>query len=118
MSDARFSTFQALLNETFRVEFAASSATEFVLTACEPLGSDNGASSFSLRFKARSSAPAEQGTYLLSAEGFGPEPVFLVPIRRLDNPEFPTEFEAVFNRLPGFSADAPHLPNSRESEAT
>lgn len=118
MTDAQFDTFRALLNQTFRMELPNSSPADLVLTGCEPAGPDNGTSSFSLRFKARSSAPVEQGTYLLSAEGFGPEPVFLVPVRRLDDPEFPTEFEAVFNRLPGFSADAPHVPSSRESEAT
>lgn len=118
MSDALFNAFQALLNETFRMELPNSSSAELVLTDCEPTGPDNGASSFSLRFKARPSAPVEQGTYLLSAESFGPEPLFLVPVRQLADPEFPTEFEAVFNSLPGFSADAPPLPNSRESEAT
>jgi hypothetical protein len=41
-------------------------------------------------------APAQQGTYLLSAAGLGPAPVFLVLVRQLADG---LEYQAVFNRL-------------------
>jgi hypothetical protein len=54
--------------------------------------------SFSLMFKAGPQAPAEQSLYELSADGFGPELIFLVPVRQRPNDsDFPLEYQAIFN---------------------
>jgi hypothetical protein len=57
--------------------------------------------SFSLSFKADPQAPVEQGLYQVSADGLGPEVVFLVPVaRRSHDPDFPLEYQAIFNCMP------------------
>ena len=49
----------------------------------------------------RPQAPREQGLYQLSADGFGPEVVFLVPVAlRSHDPDFPLEYQAIFNSMP------------------
>jgi len=56
---------------------------------------------FSLNFKAGSQAPREQGLYQLSADGLGPEVVFLVPVAlRSHDSDFPLEYQAIFNSIP------------------
>jgi hypothetical protein len=56
---------------------------------------------FSLSFKAGPQAPREQGLYQLSADGFGPEVVFLVPVTlRSHDTDFPLEYQAIFNSMP------------------
>ena len=58
--------------------------------------------SFSLIFKAGPRAPREQALYQLSADGFGPEVLFLVPIAlRPNDSDFPLEYQAIFNSMPG-----------------
>ena len=102
MSDATFETFRQLVGATFRMELGGSRHIAILLSACETTGPGESPARFSLTFKAGPEAPTEQGTYALSADGFGPEPVFLVPVRRLPaDPAFPLEYEAVFNRLAG-----------------
>ena len=57
--------------------------------------------SFSLIFKADARAPVEQATYPISADGLGPQPVFLVPVaQRPDDAQFPLEYQAIFNHAP------------------
>ena len=65
-----------------------------VLTECAA----GGPGAFSLTFKAGPRAPMDQAIYQLSADGFGPEPVFLVPVaQRPGDSKFPFEYQAVFN---------------------
>ncbi|MFL6161774.1 MAG: DUF6916 family protein [Jatrophihabitantaceae bacterium] len=54
--------------------------------------------SFALTFKAGPRAPIEQASYWLTADGFGPELVFLVPLRhRPNDSDYPLEYHAIFN---------------------
>jgi len=102
MSHATFETFRQLVGVTFRMELTSSRSIPIVLDSCEATAPGGSPACFSLTFKAGPEAPIEQGTYVLSADGFGPEPVFLVPVRRLPvDPALPLEYEAVFNRLAG-----------------
>ncbi len=65
-----------------------------VLTECTAGGPE----SFSLTFKAGPQAPAEQSLYQLSADGMGPDLIFLVPTgRRPNDSDFPLEYQAIFN---------------------
>jgi hypothetical protein len=74
-----------------------------VLTECRA----DGPGSFSLIFKADPRAPIEQAIYRLSAHGFGPEPIFLVPVgHRPNDGQFPLEYHAVFNSAPPPCASA------------
>ena len=71
-----------------------------------------GPGAFSLIFKAGPAAPAEQATYAVSAEGLGPEAIFLVPVaRRPGDDRFPLEYQAIFNAVP-----VPDSPASHEEE--
>jgi hypothetical protein len=87
------------------VDFADRVGTEFALHLAEgdhvPLVLSEcveGFGTFSLTFKAGPRAPIEQATFQLSADGFGPEPIFLVPIaQRPNDPQFPLEYQAIFN---------------------
>jgi hypothetical protein len=57
--------------------------------------------SFALTFKAGPGAPTEQASYAITADGFGPELVFLVPLRlRPSDSDHPLEYHAIFNFLP------------------
>jgi uncharacterized protein DUF6916 len=68
-----------------------------VLTECTA----GGPNTFSLAFKAGPRAPQVQGLYKLSADGFGPELLFLVPVGlRPNDSDFPLEYQAIFNSLP------------------
>lgn len=99
--DDTYRTFRRLMGQTFRMHLSDTLSVPIVLTACDPTGPGGNIASFSLTFKSGPDAPIQQGSYLLSADGFAPQPVFLVPLRRLsDDPDFAVEYEAVFNRLP------------------
>ncbi|MEO6700258.1 MAG: hypothetical protein ABI140_18135 [Jatrophihabitantaceae bacterium] len=67
-----------------------------VLTECVRARPAGGTSGFSLTFKAGPDAPIEQSTYLLSADGLAPAPIFLVPRRQLPDG---LEYLAVFTHL-------------------
>src|SRR3954453_16677178 len=57
--------------------------------------------SFALTFKAGPRAPIEQASYSITADGFGPELVFLVPLRlRPNDSDYPLEYHAIFNFQP------------------
>jgi len=63
--------------------------------------------SFALTFKADPQAPIEQASYSITADDFGPELVFLVPLRlRPSDLDYPLEYHAIFNftPVPGGSA--------------
>ncbi|HEY0166326.1 MAG TPA: hypothetical protein VGB75_04715 [Jatrophihabitans sp.] len=87
-----FEDYHARVGQSFTMRFGEQDVIESVLLECERRGPQ----SFSLLFRAGPNAPREQGTYLLSAEDFGPRPVFLVPVR--ETPDG-VEFHAVFNQL-------------------
>ena len=89
--------FAERVGDEFAIERPAGGRAPLVLTECTPIGPG----SFSLIFKAGPDAPAEQATYDVSADGFGPEAIFLVPVaRRPDDPQFPLEYQAIFNAAP------------------
>jgi hypothetical protein len=68
-----------------------------VLTECRT----SAPGSFSLVFKASPRAPLAQAIYQVSADGFGPEPIFLVPVaQRPKDPQYPLEYQAIFNSAP------------------
>ena len=92
-----YADFADRVDTDFVMQLADGSQVPLVLTACA--GQPH---TFSLSFKAGPAAPPEQGQYQLSADGFGPELLFLVPVAlRPHDPEFPLEYQAVFNSLPG-----------------
>jgi hypothetical protein len=94
--------YAARVDARFTMQLPDGGLAPLVLTEC----SASGPQSFQLVFKAGPPAPKEQAIYLLSADGLGPEPVFLVPVgARPDDPEYPLEYHAVFNSqpIPGWS---------------
>lgn len=65
------------------------------LRECAATGPAGDIDSFSLIFTATPDQPLEQGSYLVSGDGFGPEPIFLVPIGPGPGG---LDYQAVFNR--------------------
>jgi hypothetical protein len=85
------------LGTEFHIQLSDGSQAPLVLTDCTA----SGPTSFALTFKAGPQAPIEQASYSLTADGFGPELVFLVPLRlRPNDSDHPLEYHAVFNFLP------------------
>ena len=87
-----YEVFAEHLHQRFTMQ-AADRDIEVILTECQATQAEGGPAGFSLTFKAGPEAPIEQATYLLSAEGFGSAPIFLVPVRRLPDG---LEYQAVF----------------------
>ena len=99
MPDVAFGTFQRLEHETFQLDLGDGRQTPLVLTECRPLGPDGSTESFSLTFLGGPDAPAEQATYLLSADGLDPSPVFLVPLREIaSDTGRRLEYQAIFHQ--------------------
>jgi hypothetical protein len=98
-----YAEFAGRVGAEFVLHLPDGNSAPLVLTEC----TDSGRDYFSLIFKAGPQAPAEQALYQLSADGFGPELVFLVPVRQRPNDsDFPLEYQAIFNSMsvPGGSA--------------
>ena len=91
-----FEDFHSRLGQPFTLRFGEQDASEAVLLECTRGTAHGRARSFNLLFRAGPDAPREQGSYLLSRDGFGPTPVFLVPVRATPDG---VEFHAVFNQL-------------------
>lgn len=64
------------VGEPFALQLDGFPRCSAVLLACEA----SSPSSFSLTFEAEPGAPAEQGTYVVSATDLDPLPVFMVPV--------------------------------------
>src|SRR6185437_36359 len=91
-----YADFTGRVDTGFVMQLPDGGQVPLVLTECT--GQPH---SFSLSFKAGPQAPREQGTYQLSADGFGPEVVFLVPVAlRPNDSDFPLEYQAIFNSMP------------------
>ena len=89
--------FASRVGERFAIELPHGGRAPLVLTECTEVRSG----AFALIFKAGPEAPAEQATYAVSADGFGPEAIFLVPVaRRPGDEQFPLEYQAIFNAMP------------------
>jgi hypothetical protein len=89
-----YADFAERVGTDFVMELPDGGQAPLMLTECAA----SGPGSFSLIFKAGPQAPIEQAIYQLSADGFGPAPVFLVPVRRRpDDSDFPLEYQAIFN---------------------
>jgi hypothetical protein len=89
-----YADFAKRLGAEFALHLPDGARAPLVLTECE----EGRPGSFSLIFKAGPQAPAEQALYQLSADGFGPELIFLVPVRhRPHDSDFPLEYQAIFN---------------------
>ena len=89
--------FTERVGDEFALELPAGGRAPMVLTECTVVGPG----AFSLIFKAGPDAPNAQGTYAVSADGFGPEAIFLVPVaRRPGDDNFPLEFQAIFQAVP------------------
>ena len=99
MAELGLARFRDLVGRDFRLHLSDGRLLPMVLTGCTPTGSDAWSSSFSLTFRAGPQAPTEQNTYPVSADGFGPEPIFLVPVRRVPDAELPLEYQAVFSTV-------------------
>ncbi len=84
------SDFAGRVGQTFTADTPHGPA-ELVLSECQLTGTDGDTGSFVLTFTSGPDMPIEQGSYPLSTAGFGPELIFLVPVR-------PAVYEAVFNR--------------------
>lgn len=90
--------FADLVGADFALHLPDGANVPLVLTECTA----GGPAAFALTFKAGPRAPAEQGSYQLSGPGFGPEPVFLVPVaQRPNDAQFPLEYQAIFNAVTG-----------------
>jgi hypothetical protein len=97
-SGPSYADFAERVGTDFVMQLPDGGQVPLVLTECTATGPHF----FSLTFKAGPQAPREQALYHLSADGYGPEPVFLVPVAlRPDDSEFPLEYQAVFNSMPG-----------------
>ena len=96
-SGPSFFDFVDRVGADFALQLAGGDQAHLVLTEC----TDGGAGAFSLIFKADPRAPHEQASYQLSADRFGPETVFLVPVaQRPHDAQFPLEYQAIFNPAP------------------
>jgi len=97
-SGPSYADFAERVGADFVLQLPDGGQAALVLTDCTA----SSPHSFSVSFKAGPQAPREQRLYQLTADGFGPEPVFLVPVGlRPNDPEFPSEYQAIFNSLPG-----------------
>jgi hypothetical protein len=93
-----YTDYAERVGSDFALELPDGDQVPLVLTECSPAGPN----AFSLIFKAGPKAPREQALYQLSADGFGPELLFLVPIGlRPNDSDFPLEYQAIFNSMPG-----------------
>lgn len=89
--------FAERLGTEFSLRLPNGDQAPLVLTECTA----SGPGFFSLIFKAGPQAPIEQAIYELSADNFGPELIFLVPVRqRPHDSDFPFEYQAIFNSAP------------------
>ncbi len=93
-SPLTLASFQALREQPFSMRLPDGSQVALRLQECSVSGADADPSAFALTFAAGSDGPLEQSTYPLSAAGFGPVPIFLVPLRQLPDG---VEYQAVFN---------------------
>lgn len=89
-----FEDFSTRVNGRFAMRDEHDRVSEVILLECTRLQLAGGPRSFTLLFRGGPDAPAAQGTYLLSADGFEPAPIFLVPARRTSDG---VEYHAVFN---------------------
>ena len=102
MSSFSFAELQPRINSEFRLHLPDGGQVPMQLIECRATGPGGDENSFVLTFKAGPGAPIEQAAYPVETAGIEPEPIFLVPARhRPDDPDFPLEYHAVFNRLPG-----------------
>ena len=96
-SGVGYADFAERVGTDFALHLPDGAQARLVLTECTASGPHH----FSLIFKAGPQAPIEQALYQLSADGFGPEVVFLVPVRQRPNDsDFPLEYQAIFNSMP------------------
>jgi hypothetical protein len=92
-----YQTYADRVGTEFVLQLPDGDCAPLVLTECTA----GYPGSFSLIFKAGPQAPREQALYQLSADGFGPEVVFLVPVAlRPHDSDFPLEYQAIFNYMP------------------
>ena len=85
------------LDTEFQMQLPDGSQSPLVLIECTATSP----TSFALTFKAGPQAPIEQASYSITADGFGPELVFLVPLRpRPSDTDYPLEYHAIFNFTP------------------
>ncbi|HTZ44400.1 MAG TPA: hypothetical protein VMB79_11115 [Jatrophihabitans sp.] len=102
MSDFSFDALESRVGDEFVLRLPDGGQVPMRLLECSATGPDGARNSFVLTFKAGRGAPIEQAIYLVEATGIEPEPIFLVPARdRPDDPDYPLEYHAVFNRMPG-----------------
>jgi hypothetical protein len=96
-STPRYQDYADRLDTEFSMQLPDGSQGPLVLIEC----SATSPTSFALTFKAGPQAPIEQASYSITADGFGPELVFLVPLRlRPNDSDYPLEYHAIFNFLP------------------
>jgi hypothetical protein len=89
-----YADFVDRIGADFALHLPDGDHARLVLTDCTAAGPGT----FSLKFKAGPRAPIDQASYQLSADGFGPELIFLVPVaHRPNDPQFPLEYQAIFN---------------------
>jgi len=91
-----FDDFQARVGQEFQAATEAGPVT-MQLTECQTLTPNGDANSFSLTFTSATDTPIGQGSYHLSAAGFGPELIFLVPTGVDAGGK---HYQALFHRLP------------------
>lgn len=91
-----FDDFKARVGREFQAATESGPVT-LQLTTCQTLTPNGDTHSFSLTFTSGTDTPIGQGSYHLSAAGFGPELIFLVPTG-IDAGAM--QYQALFHRLP------------------
>lgn len=103
-----YDDFAARVGTAFVLHLPGGGRAPLVLDEC----TSSGPGAFSLIFRAGPLAPNAQALYELSADGFGPELIFLVPVgRRPDDAEFPLLYQAIFNSPPVAASPTDRAPS-------
>ena len=96
MNVPSYAEFASRIDTGFVMQSPGGGQIPLVLTDCA--GTPD---AFSLSFKGGPESPRKQGLYQLSADGLGPEVVFLVPVAlRPHDSDFPLEYQPIFNHSP------------------
>ena len=90
-----YDAFNSRVGTNFTAEVAPEGAAQLTLVECTPAQRSGGYVSFTLTFRGAANQPLAQGAFRLSADGFQPTEVFIVPTGATDDG---IDYEAVFNQ--------------------
>jgi hypothetical protein len=96
MTAPGYADFAARIDTSFLLTHGDGTTSRVQLVGCEQAPAAVGLSSYSLTFSGGADGPAEQGTFLLRADGFDEFAIFLVPVRQGREG---MDYQAVFTQL-------------------